>query len=80
MKEKPSFKLISSQWFVPSIFTVCAIVGSAVGRAFTVISTIGIAFFGVGTMLGLNSALVVGPIVSGAVFGDNMSPYRNQPI
>ena len=68
------FKLISVQWFVPSVFVVCAIVGSAVGSAFTVMSTIGIAFFGIGTTLGLNPALVVGAIVSGAVFGDKMSP------
>ncbi|WP_159722788.1 Na+/H+ antiporter NhaC [Enterococcus sp. CSURQ0835] len=68
------FKLLSVHWFVPSIFVVCAIVGSAVGSAFTVMSTIGIAFFGIGTTLGLNPALVVGAIVSGAVFGDKMSP------
>lgn len=68
------FKLISVKWFVPSVFVVCAIVGSAVGSAFTVMSTIGIAFFGIGTTLGINPALVVGSIVSGAVFGDKMSP------
>lgn len=68
------FKIISVPWFVPSVFVVCAIVGSAVGSAFTVMSTIGIAFFGIGTTLGLNPALVVGAIVSGAVFGDKMSP------
>ncbi|MFV0560752.1 MAG: Na+/H+ antiporter NhaC [Enterococcus sp.] len=68
------FKLISVKWFVPSVFIVCAIVGSAVGSAFTVMSTIGIAFFGIGTTLGLNPELVVGAIVSGAVFGDKMSP------
>ncbi|KAF1301819.1 Na+/H+ antiporter NhaC [Enterococcus sp. JM9B] len=68
------FRLISVQWFVPSIFVVCAIVGSAVGSAFTVMSTIGIAFFGIGVTLGLNEALVVGAIVSGSVFGDKMSP------
>lgn len=68
------FKLISVKWFVPSVFIVCAIVGSAVGSAFTVMSTIGIAFFGIGTTLGLNPALVVGAIASGAIFGDKMSP------
>ena len=68
------FKLISVKWFVPSVFVVCAIVGSAVGSAFTVMSTIGIAFFGIGTTLGINTALVVGSIVSGSVFGDKMSP------
>lgn len=68
------FHLIRVEWFIPSIFVVCAIVGSAVGSAFTVMSTIGIAFFGIGVTLGVNPALVVGAIVSGAVFGDKMSP------
>ena len=68
------FNIISVKWFVPSVFIVCAIVGSAVGSAFTVMSTIGIAFFGIGVTLGLNPALIVGAIVSGAVFGDKMSP------
>lgn len=68
------FKLISVKWFIPSIFVVCAIVGSAVGSAFTVMSTIGIAFFGIGTTLGIHPPLIVGAIASGAIFGDKMSP------
>lgn len=68
------FKLLSVKWFIPSIFLVCAIVGSAVGSAFTVMSTIGIAFFGIGVTLGLNPPLIVGAIASGAIFGDKMSP------
>ena len=68
------FKMISVKWFVPSIFIVCAIVGSAVGSAFTVMSTIGIAFFGIGTTLGIHPPLIVGAIASGAIFGDKMSP------
>ena len=68
------FKLISVKWFVPSIFIVCAIVGSAVGNAFTVMSTIGIAFFGIGITLGIHPPLIVGAIASGSIFGDKMSP------
>lgn len=68
------FKLISVKWFVPSIFIVCAIVGSAVGSAFTVMSTIGIAFFGIGITLGIHPPLIVGAIASGSIFGDKMSP------
>lgn len=64
------FQTLRIEWFVPSIFIVCAVIGSA----FTVMSTIGIALFGVGVTLGLSPALVVGAIVSGAVFGDKMSP------
>lgn len=68
------FKLISVKWFIPSIFIVCAIVGSAVGSAFTVMSTIGIAFFGIGITLGIHPPLIVGAIASGSIFGDKMSP------
>ncbi|GKT03337.1 Na+/H+ antiporter NhaC [Furfurilactobacillus entadae] len=68
------FHLISVQWFVPSVFVVCALVGSAVGSAFTVISTVGIAFLGMGVTMHVNPALVAGAIISGAVFGDKSSP------
>lgn len=66
------FQTLRIEWFVPSIFIVCAVIGSA----FTVMSTIGIALFGVGVTLGISPALVVGVIVSGAgaVFGNKMSP------
>lgn len=68
------FKVINIKFFVPSIFVVCAIVGSAVGSAFTVMSTVGVALFGIGVTLGLDTSLLVGAIVSGSVFGDKMSP------
>ena len=58
------FHLISAQWFVPSVFLVCAIVGTSIGSAFTIISTIGIALFGMGTTMGFNP-LVAGAIISG---------------
>lgn len=68
------FYILRAEWFVPTVFLVCAIVGSAVGSAFTIMSTIGIAFFGIGLTMGIYPPLVVGAIVSGAVFGDKMSP------
>lgn len=68
------FQTIKVAWFVPAVFFVCALIGSAVGSAFTVMSTIGVAFFGMGVTLGLPQPLIVGAIVSGAVFGDKMSP------
>ncbi|KRN94173.1 Na+ H+ antiporter [Pediococcus stilesii] len=68
------FKLISASWFVPSVFVVCALVGTSVGSAFTVMSTVGIAFFGMGVTMGINPALVAGAIISGAIFGDKCSP------
>ena len=71
------FKLISSQFLVPSTFIVCSLVGLSIGSGFTTISTIGIALFGMGVALNANPALVAGAIISGAVFGDKMSPLSD---
>ncbi|HJE45478.1 Na+/H+ antiporter NhaC [Levilactobacillus namurensis] len=71
------FHMISAKWFVPSVFLVCAIIGSSIGSAFTIISTIGIALFGMGTTMGMNPALVAGAIISGSIFGDKTSPLSD---
>ncbi|MFT8458819.1 MAG: Na+/H+ antiporter NhaC [Liquorilactobacillus ghanensis] len=68
------FKLISVRWFLPSVFIVCTLVGSAVGSAFTVASTVGIAFMGMGITMNLNPAMVAGAIIAGAIWGDKLSP------
>ena len=71
------FHLISAQFFVPSVFLVCSLVGLAIGSGFTTVSTVGLALFGMGTTLGINPALTAGVIISGAVFGDKMSPLSD---
>lgn len=71
------FHLISAQFFVPSVFIVCSLVGVAIGTGFTTVSTVGLALFGMGTTLGVNPALTAGAIISGAVFGDKMSPLSD---
>ncbi|MGQ2282777.1 Na+/H+ antiporter NhaC [Apilactobacillus kunkeei] len=68
------FHLININWFLPSIFLVCALVGTFIGSAFTVISTLGIAFMGIGITMGMNPAMIAGAVISGAVFGDKSSP------
>ncbi|GLB47312.1 Na+/H+ antiporter NhaC [Philodulcilactobacillus myokoensis] len=68
------FHLISAQWFLPSVFIVCGLVGCMVGSTFTVVSTLGIAFMGIGITMGINPAMVAGAVLSGAIFGDKSSP------
>lgn len=68
------FKAISAQWFLPTVFLVCSLVGAAVGSCFTVVSTVGIAFFGIGVTMNFNPALVAGAIIAGGTFGDKCSP------
>ncbi|WP_242143948.1 MULTISPECIES: Na+/H+ antiporter NhaC [unclassified Bacillus cereus group] len=71
------FKILSAKFFLPSVFIGCALVGVMVGSSFTTISTIGIAFLGMGQMMGLNSAMIAGAIISGAFLGNNISPLSD---
>lgn len=66
----------------PSIFLVascvlCAIVSLATGSSWTTAGTIGIALIGIGQGLGMEPAMTAGAIVSGAYFGDKMSPLSD---
>ena len=68
------FKIISVRFFLPTVFIVCSLVGLVCGSSFTTVSTMGIAFIGIGAGLHLNPGLTAGAIVSGAFFGANTSP------
>lgn len=68
------FKIISIQFFLLTVFLVCTLVGIACGSSFTSVSTMGIAFIGIGTTLHFSPGLTAGAIVSGAFCGSNISP------
>ena len=66
----------------PSIFLfacciICSIVSLATGSSWSTIATIGIAMLGIGSALGINEGLIGGSIISGAYFGDKMSPLSD---
>lgn len=71
------FKILSAKFFLPSVFVICALVGIMVGSSFTTISTVGIAFLGMGQMMGLDPAMIAGAIISGAFLGNNISPLSD---
>ncbi|EOL46547.1 Na+/H+ antiporter NhaC [Enterococcus caccae] len=71
------FSFLSVKFFIPTVFIVSGIVGGAVGSSFTTISTIGIAFLGMGSLIGVNPALTTGAIVSGAFLGNTISPLSD---
>ncbi len=68
---------ISAEWFLPSVLLITMIVSTFTGSAFTTVGTVGVALFGIGTALGISPALAAGAIVSGALFGDKMSPLSD---
>ena len=67
-------ELLNVRFFLFTVFISCCLVGVIVGSSFTTISTLGIVFMGIGHVMGINVALTAGSIVSGALFGNNMSP------
>jgi NhaC family Na+:H+ antiporter len=69
--------IISPGLFLFSAVIVSAIVSVATGSSWSTIATIGIALLGIGKALGFNEAVVAGAIISGAYFGDKMSPLSD---
>lgn len=70
-------KLLTPAIFLPFVTILCAVVGIALGSAWTVTATLGIAFMAIGTTMGLNPALIAGAILSGACCGDKFSPLSD---
>ncbi len=56
---------------------VCSIVSVATGSSWTTAGTVGIALLGIGQTLGIPSSIIAGAIISGAYFGDKMSPLSD---
>lgn len=69
--------IIDPAWFVPITALVTGVVSITLGTSFTAIATVGLAFMGIGGALGFSPALIAGAIVSGAFFGDKLSPLSD---
>ena len=72
-----ALKIINPAVFVPAACFVTAIVASATGTSFTSIATIGLALMATGLGMGFPAPLLAGAIISGAFFGDSVSPLSD---
>lgn len=70
-------KLLSPQVFLFATCLICAIVSLVTGSSWTTAGTVGVALIGVGQGLGVPLPMVAGAIISGAYFGDKMSPLSD---
>lgn len=69
--------LLSPDWFYPAALIISAIVAVSTGSAWTTAGTIGLALVGVAQVMGLSTAVTAGAVISGAYFGDKMSPLSD---
>lgn len=70
-------KLINPQLFLPVACLICAIVSLGTGSSWSTTGTVGIALIGIGQTLGIPLGMCAGAIISGAYFGDKMSPLSD---
>jgi NhaC family Na+:H+ antiporter len=68
---------ITAQWFLPVGLVLCALMSLATGTSWGTVGTLGVVFIGIGTVLNVPLPLVAGMIVSGATFGDKLSPVSD---
>ncbi len=73
-------QLLSPQFFLVCACVICALVSLLSGSSWTTIATIGVALLGISHALGINEAWAAGAIISGAYFGDKMSPLSDTTI
>ena len=71
------FNIINASFFLPACVIISAIVAIATGSSWSTSATIGIALIGIGKALGFDVGVVAGAVISGAYFGDKMSPLSD---
>ena len=69
--------LLDPAVFYPATCLLCAIVALSIGSSWTVAGTVGVALVGVAAALGLSVEVTAGAVISGAYFGDKMSPLSD---
>lgn len=73
-------QIIHPDFFLVSSCVICAVVSVMTGSSWTTIATIGIALMGIGKALGFADGWTAGAIISGAYFGDKISPLSDTTI
>ena len=70
-------QVLSPTIFLPACVLIAAIISIATGSSWTTSATVGIALIGIGEVLGIPLGMVAGAVISGAYFGDKMSPLSD---
>lgn len=70
-------EILHPKIFLFAAVVICAVVSVSTGSSWSTVATIGVALLGIGKALGFNEAMIAGAIISGAYFGDKMSPLSD---
>ena len=70
-------KILHPSIFLMASVIICALVSLATGSSWSTVATIGVALLGIGNALGFSNGIIAGAIISGAYFGDKMSPLSD---
>ena len=70
-------QVLSPAVFLPASVIIAAIISIATGSSWTTSATVGIALIGIGSALGIPPGMIAGAVISGAYFGDKMSPLSD---
>ena len=73
-------RMLNPTWFLATACLVCAMVSVLTGSSWSTIATIGVAFMGIGSALGYHPGWTAGAIISGAYFGDKVSPLSDTTV
>ncbi len=73
-------KIISPKVFLLTACVLCALVSVMTGSSWTTIATVGVALLGIGRAEGFSDAMTAGAIISGAYFGDKISPLSDTTV
>jgi len=71
---------INPTFFLVTACAVCAVISVLTGSSWSTIATIGVAFMGIGQVMGFHPGWVAGAIISGAYFGDKISPLSDTTV
>jgi NhaC family Na+:H+ antiporter len=70
-------QIMHPSYFLVATCIICSLVSLAIGSSWSTVATVGIALFGVGKALGFHEPMIAGAIISGAYFGDKISPMSD---
>jgi NhaC family Na+:H+ antiporter len=73
-------KYIDPSWFYLAAALLCGLVGIVTGSSWTTAATLGVAFIGMANTIGASTAITAGAVISGAYFGDKMTPLSETTI